>query len=241
MGMIRQTASGPAFKDAIVLNLGDLSRQARALAEHARAEADRIIADARQERQRLIESASSDGFARGHAEGLAKGREEGLSAGRAEALAEFRQRLAAIESGWSGALEAFVSERAGLLAAARVDVVRLAILLAEKVTKRRLEIDPRLVVDQVESVLRLVARPTRLVVRVHPLDLPLVREAMPGLMSRLPVAEHVELLGDPGLERGSCVATTAGGGSIEATIDGQLERLAAELLPERAGAAGKAA
>lgn len=241
MGMIRQAASGPSLKDAIVLNLGDLSREAQALAERARAEAERIVAEARRERQRLIESAASEGYAQGHAEGLARGREEGLAAGRAEAMAEYRAQLGAIEAGWGEALSAFVAERTRLLADARADVVRLAILLAEKVTKRRLDLDPRLVVDQVEAVLRMVARPTRLVLRLHPLDLPLVREAMPGLMSRLPMAEHVELVTDSGLERGSCVATTAGGGLIEAAIDTQLERMAAELLPERGGAAGKAA
>jgi flagellar biosynthesis/type III secretory pathway protein FliH len=241
MGMIRQTATGPALKDAIVLNLGDLSREAHALAERARAEADRILAEARQERQRLIESASGEGYAQGHAEGLARGREEGQAAGKAEALAEYRERLGAIEAGWSEALSAFVGERGRLLADARADVVRLAVLLAERLTKRRLELDPGLVVDQVESVLRLVARPTRLVIRLHPLDLPLVREAMPNLLSGLPLVEHVELVTDAGLERGSCVATTAGGGMIEASIGAQLERLAAELLPERGGAAGKAA
>lgn len=241
MGMIRQTASGPALKDAIVLNLGDLSREAHALAERARAEADRILAEARQERQRLIESASGEGYAKGHAEGLARGREEGLAAGKAEALTEYRERLGAIEAGWGEALSVFVGERGRLLAEARADVVRLAVLLAERLTKRRLELDPGLVVDQVESVLRLVARPTRLVIRLHPLDLPLVREAMPGLLSRLPMAEHVELVTDAALERGSCVATTAGGGMIEAAIGSQLERIAAELLPERGGAAGKAA
>jgi flagellar assembly protein FliH len=239
--MIRRTESGSALKNAIVLNLGELSREARALTEQAREEAARIVEEAREERRRLIESASGEGFAKGYAEGLARGREEGLAAGKSESLAEFRERLGAIERAWGEALSAFATERTRLLADARTDLVRLAVLLAEKITRRRLALDPGLVLDQVEAVLRLVARPTRLTIRVHPLDLNLVREGLPALMARLPMAEHVELLTDAALERGSCVACTAGGGLIEASIEAQLERIAEELLPERTGAAGMAA
>ncbi|MBM4108072.1 MAG: hypothetical protein FJ255_04580 [Phycisphaerae bacterium] len=231
MALIRGSNTGVSLKDAIALNLGDVTREAESVVARARQEAERVLADAAAQRRRMIESASAEGAALGHAEGLARGREQGSAAGHAQALAEFRQRLADLESAWGQTLGWLTGERARLLADARTDVVRLAARLAETLTKRRLDLDPALVIDQVEAVLRLVAKPTALRIAVHPEDERLLRDAMPGLLARLPMADHVDLATDASLRRGSCVATTVGGGTFDASIQGQLERIAEALLP----------
>lgn len=243
MALIRNSNSGASLKDAIVMNLGDLSREAESLVARAQTEAARIVAEAEARRAAMLETAGAEGFARGHAEGLARGSEEGSAAGHTQALAASAARLAELDVAWCRALASFAEERGRLLADARADVVRLAVMLAEKLTKRRLEIDPTLVIDQVSAVIRLIARPSRLTVRVHPADEALVREALPGLLASLPLAEHVGIVSDPALARGSCVATTAGGGVVDASITGQLDRIASELLPGRleAEGAGRAA
>jgi flagellar assembly protein FliH len=242
---VLKLANSMAPKDAVVLDLGDLQRQGEVLVERARARAAHIVGQAEAERERLI----ADATAVGHAQGLAAGRAEGEAAGRAEghagALAEHGATLAAIEAAWTGALEVFVGQRERLLDDARREIVMLAALLASRVVKRSVELDPSVVVGQMEAVLGLVMRPSRVVLCVHPADRAVVERAMPGLVARFGTVTHAALEEDEGLSRGSCLARLQPaegrggsgldgggiGGEIDASIQTQLERLADALLP----------
>jgi len=223
-------------RDAIVLDLGDLARQGNNVRAAAASEANSILAAARAERARLIDGAYEEGFAKGreagHREGLASGSREGAAA----ALAERKAGLLGVEQAWGAALDSFATQRDQMLLEARHDVLRLAVMLGERVTKRQVSIDPgSTAVAQLEAMLALLTRPTRLVVSVCPEDEDLVRAALPAVVSRFP-AQHLELRADPSLGRGSCVARMAGGASIDASIETQLDRIVAALLPEgRAG------
>jgi flagellar assembly protein FliH len=218
-------------QDAIVLDLGDLTRQGEQVRARAMAEAESILVKAHADRQKLLASARDEGLAKGHAEGLTKGIEEGRKKGYEEAVAERRQQLDTLAAGWSAALDRFETERDGLLLEARDDVLRLALMLGERVTRRKIETDPLVVRLQLETVLSLLAQPTRLTITVNTDDEALAREALPALMARFPVAQHVELRPDAAMSRGSCSAVTAGVGRIDASIPTQLDRIAHALLP----------
>jgi flagellar assembly protein FliH len=233
VAVIRQGDAGRVASRATALDLGDLAAQAERVRALAREQAEATLRAAHVERERLLSSAREEGRRSGHAEGLAKGLEEGRAQGRKEAQQAHAAVLGSLQQAWAEALEGFALERDAILAEARQDVLRLAVLLAEKVTKRAIEIDHEVAAAQLESVLALVARPTRLIVRVHAMDEPIVREALPGLMAKFPAAQHVELRSDDQIERGSCVARTEGGGWLDASVKTQLDRLAVALLPDR--------
>lgn len=230
MPLIRQPLIDPGVREAVVLHLGDLHRTGEHLKRSAREEAESVLAAARAERDRIIAGASAEGRSAGTQQGLREGRERGLQEGKTQAVSEWKQRLTALETGWSTALKTFLAERDRMLLEARQDVLRLAIMLAERITKRTIEVDPRVVADQMAEVLAVVARPTRLVISIHPEDRPVVEEVLPGLRATFPQAQPLELVDDPALTRGSCVARMAGG-RIDASISTQLDRLAAALIP----------
>jgi flagellar biosynthesis/type III secretory pathway protein FliH len=90
----------------------------------------------------------------------------------------------------------------------------------------------------VRSVLATVIRPTEAVLAVSPEDRPLVDAALGGLIAQFPAIRNVSLQDDPRLARGSCVARmrdpeTAGlgGGEVDASLQTQLDRIVAVLLP----------
>lgn len=230
MAMIRQADARTLARDAVPLDLGDLARQGEALVAAARAEAARLVALGRAERDRLVAGAAEQGRREGFAQGLEEGRRAGREEGRAAALEESRARLSELDAAWTRALEEFSGVRDRLLSEARRDVLELAIRLAGMVTKRAIAAEPASVADQLEAVLGVLARPTRLVIEVNPDDLPLVMEALPTLAERYRLATHVETVGEASLSRGSVVARLPSGGSIDATIETQLERIAASLL-----------
>jgi flagellar biosynthesis/type III secretory pathway protein FliH len=142
-----------------------------------------------------------------------------------------RERLAKVEAGWQASLAAFDAARDRMLLEARQDVLRLAVLIGEMVTKRALAIEPGRVADQLEAVLATLAKPSRLTIAVNPDDQDLVRQALPGLSEKYAAAVHVEITTDASLARGSCVARTGGGGIIDASIATQLERIVETLMP----------
>jgi flagellar assembly protein FliH len=233
MAVIRQSEALRLASEAISLDLGDLSRQADALIARARDQAAATLAQAKQERDKLFASVHEQAREQGHAKGLEQGRLAGLEVGRQEALAERREKLSQLDEKWTAAVTSFEASRAGMLLQAREDVLDLALLLAEKVTRRQCAVDRSVVVSQLEQVLAAIARPTALLVLVHPLDEPLVRAALPGVTSRFPAAQHVELRADATLAPGACLARTQGGGVIDASIETQLRRIAESLVPER--------
>lgn len=233
MALIRQSDARTQARDAIVLDLGDLMHQGDQIKSAAKARGAQIVAEATAERQRIVAGAAEEGrdlgLRQGHQEGLAQGQAEG----RESALLELRQRLDAVEKAWVSALSEFESRRTQMLREARADVLGLAAMVAKKVTKRAVLIQEEAVVDQLAAVLSLLARPTRLRVAVNPDDEPLLRSALPAMMSRFAGAEHVELTADPAVSRGSCIARTGAGGRIDASIETQLDRIIGAMMPDR--------
>jgi flagellar assembly protein FliH len=240
MALIKQSNLGSLDRHAIVLDLGDLQRQGAALLLDAQREADAIVADGRAERERLIEGAAAIGLERGMAEGREMGRKEGIEQAKSEALQTLSADLAKTTSAWNAALGVYLAEREGMMQAMQRDVLRLAVLIAERVVKRQIALSPGVVVDQLATVLATIVRPTELVVAVHPEDRGLIELAMPGLARRFSAMRVAEVVDDASLARGSCVARMRGrgdgggeslAGGVDASIQTQLDRIVETLLP----------
>jgi flagellar biosynthesis/type III secretory pathway protein FliH len=238
MALIRHANARTIARDAIVLDLGDLAAQGELLKARARAEADQILEHAKAERQRMYAGAAEEGRRDGLAKGLEEGRKQGHAAGKSEALAAETEKLKKLDAAWQAALGSFESERDRTLLDARQDIVRLAAIVAEMVTKRALLLEPDRVVDQLGAVLSLVSKSTRVAIAVHPDDEPILRDALPSVASRMGSGAHVEFTPDATVERGSCVARTGTGGIIDASIRTQIQRIIGVLLPGQAGANG---
>jgi flagellar assembly protein FliH len=230
MPLIKNANADSHTRSAVVLDLGDLRRQADAILADARAEARRICEDAEHEAQQLIDGAAERGHADGFQRGLAEGREQGVREGREETKEAFGERIEALVNAWSDALDRWHEKRAAMLLAAREDVLAFAFELARKVVLRQIEIDPLIVRDQLAESLALLSRPSRVRISLHPEDRPLVEEIMPAVTAKYAEIEHAELRDDPDVQRGGCVVATERG-VIDATIDRQLERIARTILP----------
>lgn len=231
VALIRRADAHHMARDAVTLDLGRLEQVGEAMVAHAKAQAERIVNEAFDERARLISSASAEGHVSGRAAGFEVGRKEGHEAGRAEGIADASAAIGALIEAWAEALSVFMERRERMLLDARQDVVRLACEIAARATGRIIEIDPSTVCDQMAEILELVSARTRLRVRVCGDDEVLLNEALPGLLARLEKEAHVELIVDPAVHRGSCVAMTERNGVIDASIETKLSRLIGSILP----------
>ncbi|MFI4916992.1 MAG: FliH/SctL family protein [Phycisphaerales bacterium JB060] len=230
MPMIPRADAASLARDAVVLDLGDLARQGEAMIQRAQRAADRILEEAKAERDRLINGAAERGHAEGIAKGLEEGRAKGREEGRTEAIAQHAELLETIRASWAEALADFEKRREGLHAEAERGVVALAVRLGERVAKRAIETDDQAAVLQLREAIELAMRPSRVLVRVSPGDAEAVRAAMPGFSDRLAESASVVVLEDESLSHGS-VVVEADESRIDCTIETQLDRIVEALLP----------
>lgn len=225
-----QTPATP--KGAVVLNLGDLQADADRLREAARAEAEQILERAREQGRAEAERLHAEARAAGEACGREAGHAEGLEAGRAEAAAAWEAQLQGLNDGWLEALVGFETHAVSAAQAAERGVIELALKLAEKVVHRHVEtVGAAALVDQARAALALVLDPCKLRLRVSEADHEsgVLASALPEVLDRARQAEAVELIPDGAITPGGCVVEH-GHGTIDATLETQLARLAELLL-----------
>lgn len=230
MSLIKSAKSDRILRDAIVLDMGDLARQAERILQTARTDAAQLIEDARAEAQRLIEGADARGYAEGLERGHADGYESGSQEGRQLALSQATEQIKNLEASWRAALEIWESQRRAWLHEAREDSIRFAFAVAERIVHRLVKADPTIIADQVAAALALLSRPTSVEITIHPDDRPLVEQTLPVLLSEIASCEHSVIRPDAAIERGGCIVATRGG-RIDATIQTQLDRIAEALVP----------
>jgi flagellar biosynthesis/type III secretory pathway protein FliH len=132
-----------------------------------------------------------EGFQLGYDEGLRLAAEEQHDTGT---------RLSAL-------LQGVASDTETLVRGLEVQVVELAMAIAEKVIAREARTDPEVVLSVVRSALSEVHDTTELRIRIHPDDVPLVESRWQEMLPRS-TAERSELIPDVLVERGGVVVET---------------------------------
>ena len=231
MPVLKQQQATPKLKDAIVLDLDDVGRQAQRIREQAQRDAERITQEAEQRAQQLIDGAEEKGQQQGYDAGYAQGLEKGREQGRAEALEQMQKQLQELSDAWTNAAQQWQQQCDQLEREAQHGVVELAVKVAQKLVHRTVEVDESVVVDQVAGALSHVLRPLDVSVRIHPDDRPVLEQAMPQLSERFSHLPRINLADDAALDRGGCVVSF-GQGEVDASLDTQLTRIVHALLPD---------
>jgi flagellar assembly protein FliH len=166
----------------------------------ARAEADQIRAQAREE-------------------GFAQGRAEGAAAAHAEAEALLQPALHTL----AAASEALAAERAEVAERVEHQAVELALELAGKVVAGTIEAQPERVLDVVRGALRCFMERERVHILVHPDDLGLVRGAIGEIAGELGGIDHVEVQEERRISRGGAIVRTPTA-QVDASLQTKLDR-----------------
>jgi flagellar assembly protein FliH len=231
MPVLKQHHTTPAMREAIVLDLGDIGAQAARIRAAAETQASKIIAEAQAKSESLADQLHQEAEKQGYSDGLEKGLAEGREQGRAEALAESSEQLRQLSAAWSQVATEWEQQRIDMEREARQAVLEFALAAAEKIVHRVIEVDESVVVDQAAQALSLVLSAHDASVRIHPVDRPMLEDAMPELIKELASLEHIELVDDETITPGGCIVAF-GQGRIDATVERQLQRLVDLILPE---------
>ena len=215
-------------------SLLDIEQEAVAVVDEARRQAAEIVeaarADAVQMHRESYAAGLQEGRAAGNAEGLALGLEEGMQ----KAHEEHGRRLGELADAIEAILGAFDRERELLAARAAGEVAQLAVAIADRVCKRAAELRPEVARANATAALRLVMRSHDVRLHVNAADHGGVESLLPDIGRKWPALAHVRLVSDPSVARGGCLVRTEGG-IVDADLRTQLDRIAADLVPEMAG------
>ncbi|TAM61608.1 hypothetical protein EPN52_02255 [bacterium] len=198
------TAELDAARERAYHVIQEARERGAAMVEEARARSEALIDETAQAAAALREQARISGH------------DEGLREGRRTAQEELAQAAAALR----GIVESAREQRRAVIAAAEPEIVRLALLVAQRVIHREIEGDPRVVVDVARAAIAHLSDKETMVVRVNPGDLEIVRAAREELFPG--DARPIRFVGDLRVDRGGVVIDTEAG-SVDAKIEHQLQ------------------
>jgi flagellar assembly protein FliH len=213
-------------------SMADVEAYARGIVSQAREKADQVLADAQVEGARIRQNSYDQGFAAGIEDGTKKGTEDGRAAGKQAAMAEQKAKLEQLAKSLTAAVTELNASRTKLESTAATEVIRLAVAIARRVTKLQGSLDPSVLTENVKAAMQLVVHSTDVRIALHPAQKQTLAEALPQLRIAWPNVKHVELVEDATLAPGGCRIFTAQG-EIDAELDQQVDRVAADLLPQR--------
>jgi flagellar biosynthesis/type III secretory pathway protein FliH len=116
---------------------------------------------------------------------------------------------------------------------AQPEIVRLALRVAEKILRQRIEAHPDAIVPMVDEALRafLAQNQTRVVLRVHPADEKVLAAHRQRWLERNPTIGGIVVVPDEAVGRGGCRLESESG-TVDATFETQLDVIERHLLGE---------
>ena len=108
----------------------------------------------------------------------------------------------------------------------------MALDIAGRVLQRTVADGDPVVLEQIARAIDLLGSPAALRISISPLDRELVENALPGILEQARLTDGVDLVESDEVERGGCIVSS-GGGSVDARIETQLDRIADALVPGR--------
>lgn len=229
MGLIK-SANTPASLSPF--SMRDIEMHAKSILLRAQQQADQLLSAAQMEAVSLKEQARIEGLQEGKQAGTVRGLKEGNAAGQAQALQEHRAALTAAVTALGGAMQELDVSRRALESEALTDVIELAVSIARRVTKRQAMFDPQVLIDNLNEAMKLVVHSADLRIAIHPAQQSTLTDALPKLGIEWPSLEHAAIVEDSTLHPGGIRIFTRQG-RVEADIDDQLDRVIAEVLPDR--------
>lgn len=216
------------------LNLRDIARQAELMLTAARGQADKIINDAHARANKQAEAIRQAAYNAGRDQGLTEGRAVGQETALAEARKTFAESQKSLVSTLTNLLTDFNDRREHLYAAARRDVVVLAVAIAGRITDKlscMADVAPDAAAQACEEALAMLREATDVVIRTHPADAAAIEDLQQQLAGTVKSSPHMRIIEDAGVARGG-VKLQAADAAIDATISTRIDRIADELVSD---------
>lgn len=195
--------------------IGDAKRQAESIIVQAQEEAELCLQRAEKELETLRLKIKEEGYAQGY--------EEGFQDGAEKARQDADYLLGLLEK----TVEEGVRLRTSSLAALEDDVLKLSLLLADKIVRKTVEDDISWLEPIIKEALQSLGTIDEVTVYVSPLDFSLLKELEDSI--QVSKRTKVSFEPDPNLNQGGCLIESENG-LIDARLERRLGRLGWRLM-----------
>lgn len=147
--------------------------------------------------------------------------------------AGYREGFSRGAAQWAQAVKAAQNSLKAALEGAKPEVVRMALRVAEKVLRQKLETTPEAMLPMVDEALRSLQgqQQTRIVLRVHPADQKILEARRQHWLERHPGISGLQVVVDEEMSRGGCRIESEFG-MVDATVETQIQVIERHLLGE---------
>lgn len=171
-----------------------------------------------------IAALEREAFVKGYAQGERSGAEAAARQGEA-----MLRRL-------SETIEEVAALRTDLLHRSERDIVRVALIIAERVLHREVSLDRELILAMAHIAIDRLGNRASATIRLHPAD----HAALMAVPRAQPFAGAVEIVADAAVSRGGCLVQSDFG-LVDLGVEAQLKEVSRAMLGEEAAADGSAA
>lgn len=146
--------------------------------------------------------------------------QQGVQEGQTSVRQEMGAQLEAMHARMARAIEEMSGMRQRFRQEAEEDVVALALAIARRVLHRELTVAPDALLGLVKAALEKIEAREVHTVRIRPEDANMVKQ----FLGKMGLPQRVEVVADPGLERGAAVLASSRG-SLDASVETQLSEI----------------
>jgi flagellar assembly protein FliH len=155
--------------------------------------------------------------------------EEGFRKGRADGEDEFRKEVGASAEALAAVSESIRAAHSAFLESLEPQVLSLVQAIVQRVLYRDMRADPDLVLRTVRHALENLTDRARLLVRLNPADLEVVRNHKLTFLEEFDGVRQMELMGDDTITSGGCIVESELM-QVDAQLDERLERVFEAML-----------
>jgi flagellar assembly protein FliH len=215
--------------DRAVFSFSDIAAEAQVIVDEAREQAAGIVEEARVDAIRIRQESKEEGFAEGHLAGMAEGKKAGYEQSLEENRELFGSQSQDMQRLLQDMLHKLEKSKQAILWQAEQDTVRLAVAIADKVTKQTANRNCDVAVENVKSALALVTQATDVVVRLNENDVQHLTKLADSPDNIFGKYERIRFEEDNAIEAGGCVLASESG-SVDGQLPNQIDRIVKELL-----------
>jgi len=205
-------------------------QQARRDLDQARAQAETIIRQAEHEIQERRRQAEEQGYHSGYEKGCDEGRRVGSDQALAEGRGNFAQHTESLQESLHDVLRQIDHRRHELVSQCHQDLLAFSIAIAEKIVRKRVEVDPEAVLGNVKAAIDLVSARSAICVKMNSSDLETLNRLAPEWLTSISDLREISFVADESVAAGGCVLETAGG-QIDAQIATQIDNIVKQFTP----------
>jgi len=213
----------------VAFNFEDVHVRCEEYKTQVKEECRQLVLKTQRQADEIRRRAESEGQDEGYRDGLARAETEIAEQSRQVANNLVEERLSTLVPAMSDILGELVSARNQCRLDWETELVGVAGVIAEKIVRRSLQLQPDLTVGVVEQAVELAMGSTSLQIQLNPIDLESLGDRIRGVVQDSCRGVEVKLVPDAGVSPGGCLIATDRG-HIDARLETMLERIASELL-----------